>query len=102
MNAARVAVEQVQRPFPLRLGMAEIFAGRQQPEGIHNLRDLLLETTRETADISLSLLIQQGIEHIGFQSRRSHALSIDGVETADCVTKDHEALWKAAEAVVVR
>ena len=69
MDAARIAVEEVdaKRSFPLRLRMTEILARRQQPEVIHNLRDLLLETARETGDVStLSLPIQQGIEHIDF------------------------------------
>ena len=49
MNAACIAVQEVdaERSFPLRLRMTEIFAGGQQPERIHNVRDLLLETARE-------------------------------------------------------
>src|SRR3954468_24184768 len=106
MYAARIVVEQVEtrRPFPLRLRITEIFARSQQPECIHNVLDLLLETTRETADIStrmtLPLLIQAGIEHFGFQGCCRHTLSIHGVETAHRVAKGHETLWQA-EALIV-
>src|SRR5947209_13747146 len=107
MDAACIAVKEVdaERSFPLRLRMTEIFACGQQPERIHNVRDLLLETTRETSDVSTSvfllLFMKKGIEHHSFQCGCRHTLPIDGVETAHRVAQDHEPFWETAKSLVV-
>src|SRR2546429_5169670 len=108
MDAACIAVQEVdaERSFPLRLRMTEIFAGGQQPESIHNVRDLLLEAARETCDIStrttLSLLIQHGVERLGFQGGCRHTLPIDGVEAAYRIAEDHQALWETNAITLAR
>src|SRR2546423_10164546 len=107
MDAACIAVQEVdaERSFPLRLRMTEIFAGGQQPERIHNVRDLLLETARETCDIStcttLSLLVQHAVEHLGFQGCGRHTLPIDGVEAAYSIAEGDETLWETGKSLVV-
>src|SRR2546430_10257278 len=106
MDAPCIAVQEIdaERSFPLRLGMTEIFAGGQQPESIHNVRDLLLETARETCDIStcttLSLLVQHGVERLGFQGCCRHTLPIDGVETTHRIAEGDKAFWKTGKSLV--
>jgi hypothetical protein len=70
VDAACIAVKEVdaERSFPLRLRMTEIFARGQQPERIHNVCDLLLETTRETGDISTSVFLLLFIKRSGKRS----------------------------------